>query len=71
MFTDMARGASTLYDETTGWFNHKLDISQRRKKPPAPDAQRFDGSWPLVFAYHDLNMWNILLASDGTVYLLC
>jgi hypothetical protein len=42
MFTEYGSGRFTTHDEITEWFNHRLDVSQCRKKPPqdAPSLVR-------------------------------
>ncbi|OBZ76010.1 hypothetical protein A0H81_03299 [Grifola frondosa] len=62
-------GPFASYDDMTAWFNHKLDVCQRMHKAP-PDAPRFDSSWPLVFTHMDLFPRNILLADDGTLFVI-
>ncbi|KIJ11079.1 hypothetical protein PAXINDRAFT_101804 [Paxillus involutus ATCC 200175] len=69
LFTGFGAGPFASYDDFTAWYNHKLDVSQRMKKAPA-DAPRFDTSWPVVFTHMDLCPRNILLARDGTLYVL-
>ncbi|KIK89805.1 hypothetical protein PAXRUDRAFT_831751 [Paxillus rubicundulus Ve08.2h10] len=69
LFTEYGAGPFASYHDFTAWYNHKLDVSQRMKKAPI-DAPRFDTSWPVVFTHMDLCPRNILLARDGTLYVL-
>jgi aminoglycoside phosphotransferase (APT) family kinase protein len=68
-FTEYGAGPFNSYEEMVDWFNHKLDVAQKKSKAPR-NAPRWDCSWPLVFVHNDLNMRNVLLGEDGQVYLL-
>ncbi|GBE81759.1 hypothetical protein SCP_0401320 [Sparassis crispa] len=57
------------YDELVDWYNHKVDVVKKMRKAP-PDIGTFDDSAPLVFTHQDLNMRNIILANDGTLYVI-
>ena len=69
LFTEDGADPFQSYDDMIAWFNHKLDVSQRMKKAPT-NAPRFDSCSPLVFTHQDLCPRNVMLAHDGTVYLI-
>ncbi|KAL6301772.1 kinase-like domain-containing protein [Sparassis latifolia] len=62
-------GPFASYAEFVDWFNHKGDVAKSTGKAPS-DLGTFDDASPLVFTHQDLSMRNILLANDGTVYLI-
>jgi aminoglycoside phosphotransferase (APT) family kinase protein len=67
--TEQGSGPFSSYSDFTSWYNHKLEVVQRVKRAPL-DAERFDSSWPLVFTHGDINPGNIIMAEDGTLFLI-
>lgn len=69
LFTEDGAGPFHSYSDMIAWFNHKLEVSQRMNQAPI-NAPRFDSRSPLVFTHQDLCPRNVMLAHDGTLYLI-
>jgi aminoglycoside phosphotransferase (APT) family kinase protein len=67
--TDDGSGPFSSYNDFTSWYNHKLKVAQRVRKVPL-DTEQFDNSWPLVFTHGDISPRNIIMAEDGTLFLI-
>ncbi|THH07734.1 hypothetical protein EW145_g3185 [Phellinidium pouzarii] len=68
-FTIYGAGPFQTYSEMSAWFAHMLSVSHRMKKAPL-DTPPFDDTKPLVLTHQDLHMQNIILGSDGRLWLI-
>lgn len=56
-------------DDLAEWMNKRLEVCKRIGKT-RPNAPRFDGNWNIVFTHGNIIPKNILVANDGTLYLV-
>ena len=79
IFGDRGCGLFPDYASLSAFYNRKLDIAKTMTYrdrhgnliPYAgPDTEPFDDSRPLVFTHQDLTMRNVILGSDGRVWLV-
>jgi thiamine kinase-like enzyme len=70
-FTIIGAGPFPTYSALSQFYAQKLALCQHFKFMGCPlGAAPFDDSEPLVFVHQDLSMRNIMLGSDGHVWLI-
>jgi aminoglycoside phosphotransferase (APT) family kinase protein len=68
-FTELGAGPFPTYEELTAWYNKRLEVTRRYYKGPS-DAPPFDDTMPLVFTHLDLHLGNIILGTDGKIWII-
>ncbi|TDL21576.1 kinase-like protein [Rickenella mellea] len=72
-FTDYGAGPFSSHAELTAWFIGRYSIVRRQpwyKPSPNTSLVVFDDSEPLVLVHQDLSLRNIMLGSDGKLWLI-
>ncbi|KAH8110138.1 kinase-like domain-containing protein [Phellopilus nigrolimitatus] len=78
MFGTRSRGPFADYAAMSKYYNDKLDLAKVTPYPLArperlcaePDTEPFDDSEPLVFSHLDLSMRNVIVGTDGRLWMI-
>lgn len=69
LFGETPRHSVFHFDDHAAFLNHMAVISEARFSRTGKDDPYVD-SGPLVFTHHDLNMRNVIIGTDGRVWLI-